>query len=65
MADFGESPVSPEPEGTRNTTLIVIAIVVLVLLCCCCSSLVLAWNYGDYFLRALDDLAIQVFFALN
>jgi hypothetical protein len=64
MADF-EAPLTPEGgEGNRNTVLIVIAIVVVVLLCCCCLSLYLAWNYGDLFIDALNDLAWRPLLAL-
>ncbi len=62
--EFTPLPVSPEPapppKKNNNTLIIVIVVVVVVLLCCCCLSLVLAWNYGDQFLRALGLASLPV-----
>ncbi len=47
-----------------NKTLIIVLVVVALLLCCCCLALALAWNYGDAFVNALNDMsAVVPFFA--
>jgi flagellar basal body-associated protein FliL len=53
-ADFN-APVSPMQEPPKkNNTMIIIIVVVVVLLCCCCVGGILAWNYGDMLLDALN-----------
>ena len=52
------------PDSSNKTLIIVLVVVALLLLCCCCVALVLAWNYGDAFVNALNDMgAVLPFFA--
>ncbi len=47
-----------------NKTLIIILVAVALLLCCCCLALGLAWNYGDTFINALNDMSAVVPFVV-
>lgn len=50
-------PVAPGnvPPKNNNRRIWIIVLIVLVVLCCCCLlALVLAWNYGDQVVCALD-----------
>lgn len=46
---------TPMPDAPKkNNTPLIIGAVVVVVLCCCCLASVLAWQYGDQILKALQ-----------
>jgi len=53
------TPPAPEKSERRNTKLIIALIVAFLVLCVCCFTVVLAWNFGDAVIEALEGLSLQ------
>ena len=50
-------PAGDDDAARRKKRNMIIIAVIFVLLCCCCGFVVIAWNYGDWF---MEQLGIQL-----